>query len=120
MLFRYFITFVLALAGIASSHSQVRAQIRWTRTIMGQNKIVIFRPGSLGKVLYAAPHDSIGSISVSWDGGYNWASISGDDAPLEPTDEAEGAKVPLPSNVWQREGADAPDAADIEDPATQL
>lgn len=43
-----------------------------------------------------------------------------DDAPLEPTDEAAEAKVPLRSNVWQREGADAPDAADIEDPATQL
>lgn len=34
--------------------------------------------------------------------------------------EAEGAKVPLRDNMWEREGADAPDAADIEDPARQL
>ncbi|HEX6867633.1 MAG TPA: hypothetical protein VF119_02450 [Candidatus Limnocylindrales bacterium] len=34
--------------------------------------------------------------------------------------EAEGAKVPLREHVWEREGADAPDAADIEDPERQL
>src|SRR5688500_4958017 len=84
MLFRYFLSLALALMGIALSHSELEAQIRWTRTIAGQNKIVLFRPGSMGKVLYAVPHDSIGSISVSWNGGYNWTSISGKEAPLEP------------------------------------
>jgi hypothetical protein len=42
-------------------------------------------------------------------------------APADHLDEeAEGAKVPLRDDVWKREGADAPDAADIEDPETQL
>ena len=34
--------------------------------------------------------------------------------------EAEGAKVPLRDEMWKREGTDAPDAADIEDPEHQL
>lgn len=84
MIFRYFVGTVIALSGLLFNHDFACAQIRWTRTLAGQNKVVLFRPGSLGKVLYAAPHDSSGSISVSWDGGYHWASIVGLEAPLEP------------------------------------
>lgn len=34
--------------------------------------------------------------------------------------EAEGSKVSLRDETWKREGTDAPDAADIEDPERQL
>jgi hypothetical protein len=39
------------------------------------------------------------------------------DAPLDPAKPATGEEQP---NVLLREGSDAPDAADIEDPETQL
>ena len=40
----------------------------------------------------------------------------GVDAPLEPDGPAEAPEEP---NPWLRDGADAPDAADIEDPSEQ-
>jgi hypothetical protein len=40
----------------------------------------------------------------------------GVDAPLEPDGTAETPEEP---NPWLRDGADAPDAADIEDPSEQ-
>jgi len=40
----------------------------------------------------------------------------GADAPADPDGTAEKTEEP---NPWLKEGADAPDAADIEDPATQ-
>lgn len=75
-----FVLFVLFLA-LAQN---VEAQIKWTRTLGGQNKVVNFRPGSQGTVVYAAPHDSIGSINISWNGGYSWLSVAGEVNPIEP------------------------------------
>jgi hypothetical protein len=40
----------------------------------------------------------------------------GNDAPLEPDGTAEKPEEP---NPWLKDGADAPDAADIEDPGEQ-
>lgn len=60
------------------------AQITWTRTMQGQNKVINFRPGSGGKVVYAAPHDTIGGLTISWDGGYTWTKLKGTLSPLEP------------------------------------
>ena len=40
----------------------------------------------------------------------------GTDAPLEPDGTGDAPREP---NPWLREGADAPDAADIEDPSEQ-
>jgi hypothetical protein len=40
----------------------------------------------------------------------------GTDAPLEPDGTAEKPEEP---NPWLKDGADAPDAADIEDPSEQ-
>lgn len=79
----YYLTLALVFTLISDVYV-LNAQIRWTQTMKGQNKVVNFRPGSPGRVLYAVPHDSIGSIHISWDGGYNWARIRGDVDPLEP------------------------------------
>jgi hypothetical protein len=44
----------------------------------------------------------------------------GVDAPLEPDGTAEAPETPEEPNPLLKEGADAPDAADIEDPDEQL
>jgi photosystem II stability/assembly factor-like uncharacterized protein len=94
--------FTLALVFfLLSTHSDLLAQIRWTQTMKGQNKVVNFRPGSQGKVVYAVPHDSIGSIHISWDGGYHWARIKGSEAPIEPQGRSATRQLwldPLDSN----------------------
>jgi hypothetical protein len=41
------------------------------------------------------------------------------DAPPDPDGTAEKPEKPAEPNPWLKEGADAPDAADIEDPTTQ-
>ncbi len=102
MLFRHILTLLLTVISLGPNISKVEAQIRWTRTLEGQNKVINFRPGSQGKVVYSVPHDSIGSISVSWDGGYNWASVSGKEAPLEPNGRAYARQIwldPSDSNI---------------------
>jgi hypothetical protein len=43
----------------------------------------------------------------------------GTDAPSDPDGTAEEPAKPEEPNPWLKEGADAPDAADIEDPTTQ-
>ena len=43
----------------------------------------------------------------------------GADAPLEPDGTADTADPAEEPNPWLKEGADAPDAADIEDPTEQ-
>jgi hypothetical protein len=98
MLFRHILSSLIAIICLGSSTATVEAQIRWTRTLEGQNKVINFRPGSGGKVIYAAPHDMIGGIFVSWNGGYNWASITGLESPLEPHGRSYARQIWLDPN----------------------
>jgi photosystem II stability/assembly factor-like uncharacterized protein len=67
----------------------------------GQNRVVLFQPHSRGEVIYTAPHDTIGSVVVSRDGGYSWSKLRGQ-ALLEPNGRNYARQIwidPMDTNV---------------------
>lgn len=95
-------TFCIGCLLLASSATglQLPEPFRWTRVLDGEHKVVVFRPDSKGKVVFAAPWDTIRGIVLSYDGGYTWRKAEGSTDPLEPQGSAYIRQIfPLPGDT---------------------